>query len=308
MSSIVPTHQARPYKHASDIPDDVLRMLSDNEAAANVILPFAKKALNSPRGGDNEQLWIALYDDTNNVEFVLSCTNGPLGNYPIFIVASKSPAQIAQEEAHGMNLTDSLLPLVLCLLEEVPPQRVFSVFSIARVAEKFAEIFEAHTREEYGIQALKDPYYNATFTFCNSETFDEFRAFPLRGSENIAIALCRADMSHLEGVKVLCKKFSETSVSTSLHRPIHELSMFWFRQPPYILGDARAELEARTMITNQQVWVHMVQKDDQDPEVACLVATTRESDNVTAVTKVYAAEHWRGRSCATRLLHRVCQE
>ena len=62
------------------------------------------------------------------------------------------------------------------------------------------------------------------------------------------------------------------------------------------------------MITNQQVWVHMVQKDDQEPEVACLVATTRESDNVTAVTKVYAAEHWRGRSCATRLLHRVCQE
>ena len=62
------------------------------------------------------------------------------------------------------------------------------------------------------------------------------------------------------------------------------------------------------MITNQQVWVHMVQKDGPEPEIACLAATTRESDNVTAVTKVFTAEHWRGRGCAARLLHRVCEE
>jgi predicted GNAT family acetyltransferase len=62
------------------------------------------------------------------------------------------------------------------------------------------------------------------------------------------------------------------------------------------------------MITNQQVCVHAVQKDGQESEVACLVATTRESDNVTAVTKVFTAERWRGRGCAARLLYRVCQE
>ena len=49
------------------------------------------------------------------------------------------------------------------------------------------------------------------------------------------------------------------------------------------------------MITNQQVWVHAVQKAGQEPGIACLVATTRESDDVTAVTKVYTAEHWRVR-------------
>jgi hypothetical protein len=216
MPSMIPTRQARAYHHSSDLPNDVWRMLSQNEAAANVVLPFAKKALNFPRGGGREHLWIALYDYTNNVEFVLSCTKGPLGNYPIFIVASKSSAQIAQEEKRGKNISDSLLSLILCLLNEVPPQRVFSIFSIAKVAEKFAEIFEAHTREEYGIQAVQDPYYDATFTFCTSETLkkplDALSSFP--GSDDVVIALRRADMSHLKEVKAMCKAFSETSVGT----------------------------------------------------------------------------------------------
>lgn len=62
------------------------------------------------------------------------------------------------------------------------------------------------------------------------------------------------------------------------------------------------------MIANQQVWVHTIQKEAQEAEIACIVATTRESDNVTAVTKVFTVEHWRGRGCAARLLHRICQE
>lgn len=62
------------------------------------------------------------------------------------------------------------------------------------------------------------------------------------------------------------------------------------------------------MITNKQVWVHMIQEGDKDWEAACLVATTRQSENVTAVTKVFTAEQWRGRRCAGRLLHRICQE
>ena len=212
---MVPTRQAHAYHHSSELPNEVWRALLQNEAAANVILPFARKALNFPRG-DHEQWWIALYDSTNTVEFVLSCTKGPLGNYPIFIVPSKSSSQIAQDERRGKNIADSLSPLVLCLLKEVPPQRVFSVFSIARVAEAFAEILEAHTHQEYGIQAFNDPYYDATFTFCTSETLKNapgpISSFP--GSDDIVIALRRADMSHLQEIKAMCKEFSETSVGT----------------------------------------------------------------------------------------------
>ncbi|KAF8549854.1 hypothetical protein OG21DRAFT_537352 [Imleria badia] len=291
MPSVIPPRQARAYHHAADIPNDVWRALLQNEAASNVILPFARKAVNLSREGDGEQLWIALYDGTNNVEFVLSCTKGPLGNYPIFIVASKSSVQLAQEERRGRKLADSMLPLVLCLLKEIPPQRVFSVFSIAKVAESFAEIFEANTRQDYGIQALEHPYYDATFTFCTSETLKELpdSTSTFSGSEDTVIALRRAEMSHLKGIAAMCKAFSETS-------------------PPFVLDDAGAELEARLMIANQQAWVHVVQKEGQEPEIACLVATTRDSDNVTAVTKVFTPEHWRGRGCAGRLLHRVCQD
>ncbi|KAI9463421.1 hypothetical protein HD554DRAFT_2027169 [Boletus coccyginus] len=291
LRGIVSACQAHAYHHASDLPEEVWGALFQNEAAANVILPFATKASAFPRGGDNDQLWIALYDETRNVEFVSSCTKGPLGNYPIFIVASKSSAQIAQEEERGRDIADSLLPLVLCLLKEVPPQRVFSVFSITRVAEKFAAIFEAYIRREYSnILALRDPYYDATFTFCTRETLSESLdfAFP-RESEDITVDIRRADPSHLEEIKVLCKKWSESL-------------------PLYILDDERAELEARILIANQQVWVCIVQKDGQESEIACLVATTRESDNVAAVTRVFTAERWRGRGYAARLLHRVCQD
>ncbi|KAF8548580.1 hypothetical protein OG21DRAFT_746191 [Imleria badia] len=287
------TRQARAYHHASDLPAEFWRALSQNEAASNVILPFAKKALNFPREDDNgDQLWIVLYDGTNDVEFVLSCTKGPLGNYPIFIVTSKSSSQIAQEEKHGKKLADSLLPLVLCLLNEVPPQRVFSVFSIAKVAWTFAEIFEVNTRHEHGIEALEQPYYDATLTFCTSETLNEppdsMASFPASGSDDIVVDRRRADMSHLKGITAMCKAFSETS-------------------PPFVLDDLGAELEARLLITNQQACVHVVHKDGQEPEIACLVATTRESENVTAITKVFTAEHWKGRGFAARLLHCVCQ-
>lgn len=83
---------------------------------------------------------------------------------------------------------------------------------------------------------------------------------------------------------------------------------FFIRQPPYKLNDDDARLEAKTMIDNGQVWVHLVKMGGQEPQVACLVATTRESDAVTAVTKVITAEAWQLRRCARRLLHRVCQE
>ena len=218
MPSLVSTRLARAYRHASDLPSDVWRALSQNEAAANVILPFAEKASNLPHEGDDGQLWIALFDGPNNVEFVLSCTQGPQGNYPIFIVPSKSSTQISQDEKRGKHLADSLLPLVICLLKEVPAQRVFSIFSIAKVAQKFAEIFvaEAHARQEYSIHAFEHPYYDATFTFCTNETLkrpsDSMSC--LARPEDVGIPLRPADMSHLRGVAALCKAFSETSVST----------------------------------------------------------------------------------------------
>ncbi|KAG6373859.1 hypothetical protein JVT61DRAFT_6011 [Boletus reticuloceps] len=291
MANIVPAHQALAFHHASHIPQEVWSALWENEAAANVILSFALKAKKLPQGGAHDHLWIAQYDGARNVEFVLSCTRGPVDNYPIFIVPSASFARAIREGMNDQDLDHALLPLVQCLRNEVDPQRVFSVFSIARMTERFAEVFvtQAHADGANDIEALQPPYYDATFTFCTRETLNASLPPPLEDSEGVSIALCRADTSHLEQVKNLCIAFSKTS-------------------PPYQLDDARARLEADAMIANEHVWVHSIQRQGQAPEMACLVATTRESNHVTAVTKVFTAAHSRGLGCAPRLLHRVCTE
>lgn len=215
----VPAHQALAYRHAADLPREVWDALRRIEGAANIILSFAEKALHSPHDGIGEQLWIALYDNTNNVKFVLSCTMGLLGNYPIFIVACKPSAQLWAEDTDGNgNLADSMSPLVHRLLEHVPPQRVFSVFAIAKVARQFAQTFETHTGTQHGIRMLDTPYYDATFSFCTRETLrrSSLAARSFGESEGIDIALRRADISQLQEIATLCRLFSETSVSKLL--------------------------------------------------------------------------------------------
>ena len=209
--------RCRVFHNASDLPPEFWDALRKDESAANVILPLAKKALDSPPDAGNGQLWIIAHDTTGkDVEFVLSCTNGPLGNYPIFVFTPKSSAQLARDEEDGMGIADSLSQLVLCLLQEVPPQRVFSVFSVAYVADKFAEIFQERTHQEHGIKRFEDPCYDATFTFCTGETLNKSpSAFAPKESQDFLIALRPADMSHLEAITALCKGFSATSVSAT---------------------------------------------------------------------------------------------
>lgn len=227
-SGIVSTYQVRAFHHASDLPKEVWDALLKNEAAANVILSFAKKAADKPCGEDSKPLWIAVYDDVGSIEFVLSCTRGTIDHYPIFVVSPKSPAQLAQEEKQGKSVADALRPLIRRLLEEVPPQRVFSVFSTARVAKTFAEVFVAQVPEDHGIQAHKDPYYDATFTFCTRNTLkkpsEAISPFP----EDVDISLRQGTMTDLEAIAMLCKDFSKTSVSAmgviaSMHYSNHTL-------------------------------------------------------------------------------------
>jgi hypothetical protein len=203
--------RARRFTSARDLPESVWVALRQNESAANIILPFAEKALKS--SSDEQQLWwIVLYDDSGSVEFVLSCTKWLLGNYPIFIYTPKSSAQLEQEQKGGKEITESVSQLVSSLLEVVHPTRVFSVFSIAEVAKQFARIFQ-ETIKEKDIKAIDEPYYDATFTFCTRETLrsPSLAVSPLR-DDSIVISLRRADMSHLGGLTVLCKAFAATSV------------------------------------------------------------------------------------------------
>jgi len=47
---------------------------------------------------------------------------------------------------------------------------------------------------------------------------------------------------------------------------------------------------------------------DGESGIASIVAVTRKSEGVAAITKVYTPNRWRGKGCAERLVRRVCRE
>ncbi|KIJ66264.1 hypothetical protein HYDPIDRAFT_26629 [Hydnomerulius pinastri MD-312] len=272
-----------PYTHASELPQSVWNAFKSNEGAANIVLPFAMKATHFPR--NNKQLWIAQFDQAGNVDFVLSCTEeegveGPNAKYPIFIFTPIPSEQL------GPGLSDSLFPLARCLQQAVPAERVFSVFSPAVVTEEFAQIWSKCS----GKAIIPEPYYDATFSFCTVDTLKGLKSSSkLLDRPELVIQTRLANEFDVVRLGVLCQEFSETSL-------------------PFRLTLEEATAEAQRLVANKEVWVHMVEEGNGTWEIASLVATTRQSEKVTAVTKVYTHKNWRGLGCAVRLLHRVCEE
>jgi predicted GNAT family acetyltransferase len=68
-----------------------------------------------------------------------------------------------------------------------------------------------------------------------------------------------------------------------------------------------ARREALLMISRKQLWVHTIARTGQVEEIASIVAVTRESGDVSAITKVYTNPKWRSRKCAERLVRKVTQ-
>lgn len=62
------------------------------------------------------------------------------------------------------------------------------------------------------------------------------------------------------------------------------------------------------MIKNNQVWVLEIQDSNGESDIASIVAVSRKSSKVAAITKVYTPERWRGMRYAERLVRRVCKE
>jgi predicted GNAT family acetyltransferase len=73
------------------------------------------------------------------------------------------------------------------------------------------------------------------------------------------------------------------------------------------LDDQGALKEATELIKNGSLWVHQL-NDSTSSDICSIVATTRKSENVTAITKVYTNPRYRSRGCAERLVRRVCQQ
>jgi predicted GNAT family acetyltransferase len=63
--------------------------------------------------------------------------------------------------------------------------------------------------------------------------------------------------------------------------------------------------EARCLVSQRRVWVHTINRPGSKEEIASLVAVTRETVGVSAITKVYTNPRWRGKRCAERLVRHV---
>lgn len=193
------------YTHASDINDAVIDAFKSNEGAANTIYPFILKARDFPR--DGSQLWIAHFEDNGQVTFVLSCTRGVLGDYPVFIFTTKPPTE-------RKDITQPLGQLAQALRASVAPERVFAVFSCEAVTCEFARIWTELT----GIDVERE-YYRATFSYCTAATFTPSSQLrPLPENRDLAIWLGPANESHTAKVAELCHKFAATSVSNYIDK------------------------------------------------------------------------------------------
>ena len=70
----------------------------------------------------------------------------------------------------------------------------------------------------------------------------------------------------------------------------------------------RAFEEAEYLINKCRVWLHEVILPDQTREATSIVAVSRDSEKVSAVTKVYTDPRWRKRGYAECLVRHATRE
>lgn len=277
MSSI-PQSSVSIYTSASSIPSDVTNTLEAYPRTANVVLPMIKSSLRSEMRGEvieTPQYWIVSRSNSR-IELILSLSNGALGTYPAFIVATVPSEEISEE-----FIVSRLRPMVECLLSHVPTSRIYSVFALKPIADAFSRLWTERT----GIDILAEPYYDSWMSYCTSETFVQ-RELALDPT-NPTFEIRPANMSDVKQVAELCFGFAAEC-------------------PPFTLSPERALEEARYLITKNQLWVHRINESGAS-NIASLCALTRNTSRVAAITKVYTNPRFRKRGCAERLVARVCK-
>jgi hypothetical protein len=184
---------------------DVLAILHEYEALANVILPHVEKVLGHQEYSESfsdAQLWLVYTKPgTSAIKFVLSCTEGPMGKYPVFIVPTFPIHELTPE-----LLEDSMEAFCALLNESVGVRRVFSVFSVASVTRAFAAAWTRLT----GIDCIEEPYYDATFSVCSKDTLVR-AAIPLP-RDVVVLELRLAVEGDAHKIAKSYEEFAETSV------------------------------------------------------------------------------------------------
>lgn len=175
---------------------------------ANIMLPHASKSLAEEHMGyiAPDQFWIVCGPNgvggPLSIDFVLSCTEGPLGSYPIFIFSANPDA--ASDERW---MRARIAILAEALHRTVDLSRVYSIFAPQMISRTFSEIWSDLT----GVASYKEPYYLARMSCCTRKTFIN-RQFTIHSDMNITYELRLAEDKDIPAAAVLCHGFAATSV------------------------------------------------------------------------------------------------
>ncbi|KAI0632413.1 hypothetical protein C8Q77DRAFT_1159042 [Trametes polyzona] len=272
------------FYHSSYFPTPVWEALEREPRSSNIIYAHAREMniidsrASTAARTHSPDLWIVCWASgpTPNMEFILSCTSGPLGDYPVFLYSPLPSETLISEFIYPrMRLIIDALHI------NVPPERVFSVFALDPVADVFAALWTSTV----GIRLAPFPtYYHAKLMCCDKTTFENGQTD--NASDVLGTSWAASDADLLE-VARLCGDFSATSA-------------------PFVLSPDRALKEATHLIRDGNAWVHTLQGPNDVSVIACIVAATRNTDTVSAITKVYTDPQWRSRGYAERLVRYVC--
>ncbi|KAI0003751.1 hypothetical protein BJV74DRAFT_811524 [Russula compacta] len=221
---------------------------------------------------NKEPFWLTVWSSPSpftppTLDIVLSCVSWTLGDYPIFLWTPKNPSSVTPAW-----LNPRLELLAEHLLDIIPPQRVFSIFGMTLLVKSFTRYWS----ELVKCPIEPEPFYAAYYSFCNADTFKGSNDSLPRG-DNIR----RANVEDLAAVGQLCKEFADDTVYFPLEI------------------DA-AMVEARELISNGLIWIY-----ESEGEVTSICAVTRNTQNVSAITKVYTTPKWRRRGFAEHLVRNV---
>lgn len=123
------------YFSATDVLQEASQALYDREREANVILPRLEllsrreRISASPAASGTPDFWLIVRSSPfpvgeRPIDFILSCTNGHLGTYPIFIWAARPVTSM--DRGFIQTRMTVLSRSLLCTLAS--PKRVFSIF------------------------------------------------------------------------------------------------------------------------------------------------------------------------------------
>ncbi len=210
MPSVAPSYLIEISTSASTVPEYVWDAWRAHARDSNVMLPHAENARHQESTGHKSNgLWISCAPSTAYrapaVDFVLSCTAGSLGSYPLFIFTP-----LPLDELDNDYVYPRLLALADALRTAVPVERVFSVFAPETITRLFVSIWTEITGVPLAPSA---EYYAAKISYCTKQSLRPRSISLLPGVEyDLRLAMEEDTLQVAE----LCYGFAVESVSTGL--------------------------------------------------------------------------------------------